>query len=149
MFPECVCELQSKIPHRSFIIACKICPYLGVSKNMPLLCVPLNANEHLLCIAVIVFPFKSKRGRSFNSLCFGCNNKGGESHTQPKWRVTRDGHEYSSTWTWQQWSIMKMMITLTLKIYISLFSDWLLRHFGWYLRSDLLVVDATPSRPVK
>jgi len=26
-------KFQLKIPHRSFIIACQICPYLGVSKN--------------------------------------------------------------------------------------------------------------------
>ena len=34
-------KFQLKIPHRSFIIACQICPYLGVSKNTPFLCVSL------------------------------------------------------------------------------------------------------------
>jgi len=34
-------KFQVKIPHRSFIITCQICPYLGVSKNTPFLCVSL------------------------------------------------------------------------------------------------------------
>jgi len=41
-------KFQLKIPHRSFIRACQICPYLGVSKNTVFVCVPLNANELLL-----------------------------------------------------------------------------------------------------
>ncbi|MDQ9671521.1 hypothetical protein, partial [Serratia marcescens] len=41
-------KFQLKIPHRSFVIACQICPYLGVSKNTLFMCVPLNANELLL-----------------------------------------------------------------------------------------------------
>jgi len=42
-------KFHLKIPHRSFIIACQICPYLGVSKKHAVfVCVPLNANELLL-----------------------------------------------------------------------------------------------------
>jgi len=43
--PECVCEVSAQNTHRSFIIACQICPYLGVSIFV---CVPLNTNELLL-----------------------------------------------------------------------------------------------------
>lgn len=35
-------------------------------------------------------------------------------------------------------SIMKALITLTLKIVFIFFSDWLLYHFRWYLRCDLI-----------
>ncbi len=55
----------------------------------------------------------------------------------------RDGHEYTSTQKWQQWSIRKMMITWLLKAHVfSFFSDWLWQHPGLCLDVWLVSVGA-------
>jgi len=75
-------KFQLKIPHRLFIIACQICPYLGVSKNTQFLC-PFK------CKWAAAPGLISRRGQSFNSLRFQCSTTTKlENLMQPKWRLS-------------------------------------------------------------